>query len=589
MKKILSSTLIGILFFSGFGAVAFPVKEIIMTESINDDGTEYWALLVGVSKSKTKPWNDHNEPAISTIDLYDQLLKSDHWQPDHIRVLTGKNASWLNIYRGLKWLAEMDDEDDICLFYITTHGGQGYDVFPKDEEDGLDEFLIVYDSDRIYFPKIGLTIHIPPRFFYLYDDDVNYMLSKLDAKGVCAIIDTCHSGGFSDPPKNSKIVQKFGDILRPFNSVSSSNWNKEFAEEIAGSGRVVLAASAEDKLSQSYGFIHYLLEGLQGYGDIDSDNKCSAEEAFNYAAPKYEEFCSREMDFLATPQIYDDYTGELHLTDNEFPPYPTNLTGPRIGTISTEYEFVISAQDPEEDSIRYYMDWGDGYEENTDLYPSGESVNLLHNWGTIGTYNIWFDSKDENGVSKWWQTNFPDHITMTITDEHPVDQMQTLTYEDSCGNDGLLSDEVWLAQSFIPENAVLSMVDLEIWASAVYSDPTPIYFSIKDDLKGDDLTCVSVMPQQIYNHMIPEAPKSTWTTFDFSDIEVSLGETYYIVIHCEGESVGGCHYAGVGYEHDLEYTDDPYPDGNVFISKNRGDYWRECSIIQDLCFVTYGG
>jgi hypothetical protein len=294
------------------------------------------------------------------------------------------------------------------------------------------------------------------------------------------------------------------------------------------------------------------------------------------------------MNFLATPQLFDDYPGELPLTQNEFPPFPTVIEGPFSGQISTEYSYSFSADDEENDMIRHLVDWGDGTEEITDYHYSGEPANLSHEWSKIGTYNIWFESEDENGSAKWSQTGFPDHISVTITDEQPIDQRQTQSYEECCGNAAILTHEQWLAQSFIPTKSVLSQVDLETAVSAVYTEPCPLIVSIRNDLQEEDLTSVVVMPQQIHNHMIPEAPRFTWTTFDFPDIEVVPGETYYIVCRCESEAFGTWGYAGVGYDHDPDYCDDPYLNGVAFISKNQGGYWKELLALQDFCFVTYG-
>ncbi len=531
--------------------------------SVTDKGTEYWALLVGVSENMKKPWNnpENKQMEISTMDLYHQLLQSDHWQPDHIKVLTGENASWLKIYRGLKWLDEMDDEDDICLFYISTHGGQAPDMFPKDEDDGLDEFLQVYDSDRLYFPKIGLTIHIPYRLFYMIDDDINFLLSKLDAQAVCAFFDACYSGGFNDNPSDSIIATKMHLVSSAVPASSPSDWSNEFAQELSGPGRIVIATSAEDKLSQGYGFIHYFLEAFQGYGDTNGDGICTAEEAFAYGAPRCEGFGAREMNFLATPQLFDDYSGELLLTLSQYPPYPTIINSPVSGQINTAYSFTFSADDVEGDMIRYLVDWGDGAEETTEYCSSGEPVSLSHQWSVPGTYNVWFKSEDEHGAAKWSQTGFPDHIAITLTETQSI--------------------------SFVPTKSVLSQVDLEIAVSAVYTEPCPFIVSVRSDLKGEDLTSVAVMPQQIHNHMIPEAPRRTWTTFDFPDIQVIPGKTYYIVCRLESEAFGMWSYAGIGYDHDPDYCDDPYMNGVAFLSKNQGDYWQEFSKIQDFCFVTY--
>ena len=84
----------------------------------SDDGTEYWALLVGVNEFKNQPYMTNlslfnGEPP---TDLYHLLLTSDHWQPDHIRLLTGKNASIFNVFKGFRWSIECQTQTTSVSF-----------------------------------------------------------------------------------------------------------------------------------------------------------------------------------------------------------------------------------------------------------------------------------------------------------------------------------------------------------------------------------------------------------------------------------------------------------------------------------------
>ena len=175
MKKIVSIICVLILSSSMIGAGAFyesDSKDILKMCSISNEGTEYWALLVGCNEFLNKPTLELPGNDISTEDLKNLLIISEQWTPNHIRVLTGENATWLNILKGFQWLDEMDDEDDICLFYISTHGmpGMGIDLWPKDEEDG-DEMLMTYDT---YRTLIGdWFINFPLRTHWITDDMLN--------------------------------------------------------------------------------------------------------------------------------------------------------------------------------------------------------------------------------------------------------------------------------------------------------------------------------------------------------------------------------------------------------------------------------
>ena len=584
MKKLIIIILIGILIISGLGANA--INNFNKNKKINYpsfEGTEYWALLVGCNEFMNRPDLDLPGNDLSAEDFRDLLLMSDHWQPDHIRVLTGSDASSINIIRGLRWLDQMDDEDDICLFYIATHAGPlGLDFPPFDEEDG-DECLTTYSSHRFFDPINRVSIVIP-WISYLYDDEINLLLNLLDAQGICAVFNTCYAGGFDDSSTGSYLRVSSYDN----SETSASLWMSKFGEDISASGRVVLMACEEDDLSLGSIFSYYLMEGLQGFGDTDGNSYCSAEESFTYALPKTKEYLSREFSFNQVPQIYDDYSGDLILTSVEMPPDHPNFIGPITGKSYTDHTFSVSSNDPEGDNIRYYVNWGDDNEGWTDYYPSGAEVILPHSWDSTGTYNVWFENEDEYGASIW-EPACLDRFVVTIEDDYEVDQRLTETYEGQCYNDAPLTDMIWLAQSFIPTQNVLSKVELEAIVSLVYSEePGPLHVSIRNNLTGEDLTSVIAMPMQIDNHMMPFIVKFKWTMFDFPDIDVIPGQKYYIVCRFESDSIGTWTYAGVGCEHDQDYDGDPYPNGEAYYSQNSGCSWKEFLNIHDFCFITYG-
>jgi hypothetical protein len=255
---------------------------------IIDNSTEYWALLI---TNLIIYDNDVVVPGFKN--LYDILLDSPWWSADHIKVLQEENATKRNIIQGLRWLDSMDDSDDISLVYINTHGGHLYkDLFPYDEEDGFDEVLTTYWSDD--FP---LTM--------IRDDELNYYLSRLDSKGVSLILDTCHAGGFNDPPfQNIKDSSPETDSTEHKQN-SWLHWSEGFADELRGQNRVVVMASREDELSYFGGLTPAFTDGLRGFADKNMDGMVSAEETFFYAYPR----CYQQH-----PTLFDTFDGELILT-----------------------------------------------------------------------------------------------------------------------------------------------------------------------------------------------------------------------------------------------------------------------------------
>ncbi len=103
--------------------------------------------------------------------------------------------------------------------------------------------------------------------------------------------------------------------------------------------------------------------------------------------------------------------------------------------------------------------------------------------------------------------------------------------------------------------------------------------SIRDSLSGDDLTIVSKESIEINNEL-------EWIEFDFPDIQVTPGETYYIILKPDPDSDGGDEFNYISWAFGLE---NPYPKGNIFL-KYEGS-WSEGIPGQssaDYTFKTYG-
>jgi hypothetical protein len=570
-KEILGILVCMLLITPGVGIYATASRNTStnQTNVSSTDGTEYWALLVGVNEFKNQPYMTNLSlfNGYPPTDLYHLLLASDHWKPDHIRLLTGKNASIFNVFKGFRWMHRMADADDICLFYVASHGQEGFDMPPRDENGRGDCLLWMYDTYRTMvgqYPDCWYWC-MPNRLYYLYDDTVNTWLSHLRCKGVCVIVEACQAGGFNDTPRTGIQTTQL-----------PSQWMEHLGKKLSAPGRVILMACSKNELSNGNFFGYYLMEGLQGFGDVNHDGICSAEEAFNYSTPKTKKILLKEYDFPMSPQIYDSYPGELPLTDKEMPPTVTNLvTGSYVGHVNIDQTYMFNATDPEKDKIAYHFDWGDTTEISTGLISSDEPVMVTHSWNKEGTYNILLRNYDEHGM--WFfEDSFPrTRIVVTMEDDHCVDQRQTELYNGLSLNDGIFVEK-WFAQSFVPTQITLSKVELELIAKG---NVQPITVSIRKSLTGPDLTETSVLigPMDLYR------PVVNWTTFDFPDIQVIPGETYYIVCHpiYSEDSLYGWSYAGALYS-------DPYLNGQGYISSDQGNSWRVYYDVNDFSFVTYG-
>jgi hypothetical protein len=152
-----------------------------------------------------------------------------------------------------------------------------------------------------------------------------------------------------------------------------------------------------------------------------------------------------------------------------------------------------------------------------------------------------------------------------------LDQNQSLGRTGWFFNDNYLG----FAQSFKPTLDILSRVyvkfckDFEILVNEIYGT---IHLTIRDSLYGNDLTLKSISDNKITTSSLPD-----WIEFDFPDIDVIPGETYYIVCNWEGSQWG----PKIGVSQTNNYTD-----GESWIKNNDGNWFKNGE--KDLAFKTYG-
>jgi len=127
-----------------------------------------------------------------------------------------------------------------------------------------------------------------------------------------------------------------------------------------------------------------------------------------------------------------------------------------------------------------------------------------------------------------------------------------------------------VAQGFTPTKSILTRVELMV--SKNVTTTYDLTLAIRDNLTGPDLTSISKNPDSIPTDIF------SWIEFDFDNIKVTPGKTYYIV--CSTIDASGNWYAwGVK-------MDDVYPNGTILWSED-GQEWYNFSPA-DATFKTYG-
>jgi len=87
---------------------------------------------------------------------------------------------------------------------------------------------------------------------------------------------------------------------------------------------------------------------------------------------------------------------------NAAPLTPGAPAGPAVGMAGDSLSFLVATTDPESDSVRYRVDWGDALGDWSRLLASGESSAVGHRWFVRDTYAVRVQAEDvHSNLSEW--------------------------------------------------------------------------------------------------------------------------------------------------------------------------------------------
>ncbi len=106
---------------------------------------------------------------------------------DAVAVLTNSEATLAAVEKAFEELKEITKPGDDVFIYWSGHGASCANTGDEDNEpDGLDEFLVTYDTSP---DDLENTV--------VMDDTLGRWIQALDGRHVAVILDACHSGGQS--------------------------------------------------------------------------------------------------------------------------------------------------------------------------------------------------------------------------------------------------------------------------------------------------------------------------------------------------------------------------------------------------------
>lgn len=210
--------------------------------------------------------------------------------------------------------------------------------------------------------------------------------------------------------------------------------------------------------------------------------------------------------------------------------------------IASVFSFIGTADENEDQEINTTISRAYGvssYDVNLDECVSDFIANVKRNMITVGNSNDVLDQKQTEYCGYGW---------------------------------GVWDGKAMTAQSFIPTLESLTKIDLMLWKKGT---PTELKVAIRDDLDGDDLTSIIIAESDI-------STSTNWFEFDFDDVDVIPGNSYYILMIPEGASEGNTFYWAFGYN-------DPYFNGDAWTYTCK---WKKLHHNDfpgiDFCFKTYG-
>lgn len=236
---------------------------------------ELYAIVIGIENYREKlPTVDFATSDARLVTKY--LTQVMGYPEENVVTLLNDRAAKSDLEKYFeKWLPNNVEKDSTVLIYYSGHGSPN----PKSG----DSFLVPFDGDPTFIDETGFSLK------RLYKS-----LEKLPAKEVIVMLDSCFSGagGRSVIAKGARpLVVKLKNDL---------GMNEK---------TVVLSASSGSQISSTYDkkghglFTYFMLKGLKGEADNNSDGKVEIAELFDYIKPKITRTARKLYNNEQSPQM----------------------------------------------------------------------------------------------------------------------------------------------------------------------------------------------------------------------------------------------------------------------------------------------
>jgi hypothetical protein len=233
--------------------------------------TEVYAVIIGVSRYTSMPTLRYSDDDAYRLYAFLKSPEGGALPDSHIKVLIDEDASKYNILTALNEVYKKADENDEIIFYFSGHGVNG--GFLPSDFDGTNNIL--------------------------NHQELKNIIMKSKAKYKLCIADACHSGNLLAAKSAEKISKKYYDALTDIKggyALLMSSKGVEF--------------SLEDGGLRSGIFSHFLIKGLGGAADLDSNKIVTVQELYNYIKLNVTEYSGG----VQNPDISGDYAENMPIS-----------------------------------------------------------------------------------------------------------------------------------------------------------------------------------------------------------------------------------------------------------------------------------
>jgi hypothetical protein len=278
----------GVMYFATgrvYGAVwvnGSPVKELDSKESVPNEpvrsdanrGVKIWAVVVGVGKYTAMPSLRFTDDDAYRFYSHLKSPEGGALSDDQIEILVDESATRENILRTMRKMFLKADDNDVVMFYFSGHGLEG--CFLPVDFDGFNNKL--------------------------RHEEIRQVLKQSKAKHKLCIADACHSG----------TLDYSGSLAAKGPAPVSLQRFYQAFEETEGGIALLMSSKPEELSLEDHGlrqgvFTYFLLRGMKGAADVNSDYIVSIKELYNYVYAKVRDYTAG----VQTPVLTGDYDNSM--------------------------------------------------------------------------------------------------------------------------------------------------------------------------------------------------------------------------------------------------------------------------------------